>query len=448
MLRSWSCVVLAGSLLAPFAPAREIVIVEGPAAGTYVALQAAIDAAGDGDVLLLGPGSHPAFTIDGKGLTLAAMPNASVGVGFGSQVKNLPAGSFVLLERLASAGTPISGADGLILTNNVGHVRLQGCSWRGANGLGSPSGIHGGDGVWIDSCARVVLVGCDANGGAGKNSAAFTPPGGDGGAALRASASTIAIHQCLLRGGQGGTAGGDGGDGANLTQSVLFAAGAMAIGGNGGNAPSPGMCEGSGGDSLELTTSEARLLDLEYVRGASGVGAAPLGCQGVNGKTRNVVQSLVWLEDGEARVLSGPSFVRDTQPLALSITGQALDTALLRTNRRPSWSYGAAAVGPLLVPAGEAGSMRLLGVVPPSGSLASSVLPRPLASGRIARVDFAQLIADPQQGARFNASPLHVVVFDDNAGPDCNSNGVPDAFDIASGASVDLDLDGRPDECP
>jgi hypothetical protein len=448
MLRSLSRVVLGVSLLAPFAQARDIVVVEGPAAGVYVALQDAIDAARDGDVLLIGPGSHPAFILDGKGLTLAAMPNASVIVGYGSQVRNVPAGSFVLLERLVSGGAPLSGADGLILTNNAGHVRLQGCSWRGANGLGSPAGIHGGDGVWIDSCARVVLVRCDALGGAGKNSAAFVPPGGDGGAALRASASKIAIHQGTLRGGQGGTAGGDGGDGVRATHSELFAAGALLIGGNGGNAPSPGLCEGSGGDSLELATSEARLLDLEYVRGASGAGAAPAGCNGVNGRTRNVLQSLVTFEAGAARVLSGPSFVRDSQPLVLAIEGSALDTARLRTNRRAAWNWGATAIGPLLVPAGEAGSLQMLGVVPPSGQLAAIVAPRALASGRIARVDFAQLIADPSQGARLHASPLHVVVFDDNAGPDCNSNGVPDAFDIATRASLDLDFDGRPDECP
>jgi hypothetical protein len=31
--------------------------------------------------------------------------------------------------------------------------------------------------------------------------------------------------------------------------------------------------------------------------------------------------------------------------------------------------------------------------------------------------------------------------------PDCNSNAVPDACDISTGASIDVDLDGTPDEC-
>ena len=34
-----------------------------------------------------------------------------------------------------------------------------------------------------------------------------------------------------------------------------------------------------------------------------------------------------------------------------------------------------------------------------------------------------------------------------NASPDCNANGLPDAEDVASGASQDADGDGLPDEC-
>ena len=435
------------ALLAPLAAARDVVIVEGPAAGTYAVLQDAIDAAHSGDVLLLGPGAYSAFTIDGKGLTLAAMPGAFVSVGFASAVINLPAAEFVVLERLTTGGAMPSGADGLTLVNNAGHVRLQGCAWRGANSFGS-GGSAGGDAVSIDSCARVAFVRCSAIGGAGKHSGSAFPLGGRGGDGVRARQAVLAIHDCAMSGGHGGSNGGGGGDGLNAAQSVLFAAGSLMAGGDGGDATTSALCEGDGGDALELLGSEARLLDLEYERGAAGQGAGPFGCVGVNGRTRNVSQSTVVFENGAARALSAPSFVRDSDPLALDVFGQALDTARLRTHRRPAWTYGAAAVGPLLVPAGQAGSLRLLGVAPSSGQLASSVQPRPLAAGRIARVDFLQLIADDAQGARFNASPWHVVVFDDNAGPDCNGNGVPDVFDIATGASLDLDLDGQPDECP
>jgi hypothetical protein len=446
MLHRLVHVIFAAPLCASIAQARDVLIVEGPAAGAYATLQAAINAAQDGNVLLLGPGAYAAFSLDGKGLTLAALPGAAVSVGYGSLVQNVPASSYVVLHGLSTGGAMPSGVDGLALVNNAGHVRLEDCTLRGANSFAGGT-IRGGEALWIDACARVALVGCNATGGNGKNSGSALTAGGSAGDGVRLRDSTLALHGCELRGGRGGVNGGEGGDGVNAQQSVLFVAGSQLSGGEGGDALTSALCTGDGGDGWELLTTSARSLDNQFTPGAAG-GGAQTDCPGVVGAAQELVQASVVVEPGAARRLACPTFVRDTQLLQLAVTGEPLDVALLRTNRRATWTYGASAIGPLLTPAGPSGSLKLLGAIQPSGALNASVQPRPLAAGRIARVEFLQLLCDDALGARYNASPRHVVVFDDAAGPDCNSNGVPDAFDIAAGGSLDLDLDGQPDECP
>ena len=76
-------------------------------------LQAAIDAAADGDVLLLAGGFHGIdVVIDGKALTLATDDVVQAAMAQ-LTVRNLPAGSRVLLRGLLVTGTSLGAQAGL-----------------------------------------------------------------------------------------------------------------------------------------------------------------------------------------------------------------------------------------------------------------------------------------------------------------------------------------------
>ncbi len=68
--------------------------------------------------------------------------------------------------------------------------------------------------------------------------------------------------------------------------------------------------------------------------------------------------------------------------------------------------------------------------------------------GRVALLDgdsfYVTADAANQNGTGLTSGEVYTYRID---GPDCNANGIPDACDIYSGASVDGDADGVPDEC-
>src|SRR5688572_1658513 len=74
--------VLIGLAFVPALPAiataGHVRIVDASGSAPFTSIQAAIDAAVDGDVLLVGAGTYPGFTVDGKGLVLLAPSSALV----------------------------------------------------------------------------------------------------------------------------------------------------------------------------------------------------------------------------------------------------------------------------------------------------------------------------------------------------------------------------------
>lgn len=436
---------LAAATLSTAARAQ-VVIVDGASAGTYPDIQSAIDAAADGDVLLVGPGIYAAFTIDVKGVSVFAMPGSSTYVAVPVVVRNLPSSSRVVLHGLQSSGVGPSASPGLKLENDVGHIRVQDCSWTARSAFGSGP-IAGGDGANVANCAHVVLAHCTLRGGAGKPAGTFPfPNGGNGGSGVNATNSTVALLDSLCSGARGGDAGfgGTGGDGVRASNAMLFASGSELSGGAGGAAPTTAWCSGAGGNGLWLQSGEARVLDNLYLRGAGGLGGGQ-GCAGGPGVAKLSSGTLVELA-GSAREVDGPAIVGDATPFPLTVAGEDSDVARLRIGRRPSWTYAATPIGPQLVPTSSA--TVLLGVIPSSGALVAQVHSAPVGAPRLARVDYLQLVVDDASALRFLGEARHTLVFDDAAGPDCNGNAVPDAFDIATGASADNDFNGVPDECP
>jgi hypothetical protein len=82
----------------------------------YVGIQPAIDAAANGDILDIAPGSYSSFTIDGKSLTLVGSGSASTTVGGTTIVGNVPFGSRTTIHRMTLSklqvgGTPLQSGD-------------------------------------------------------------------------------------------------------------------------------------------------------------------------------------------------------------------------------------------------------------------------------------------------------------------------------------------------
>lgn len=65
-------------VLSLVSPAAAGVLTVGPSGQMFTSPQAAVDAAVDGDVVLVHPGSYFAFTVDGKALAVVAGGNVTV----------------------------------------------------------------------------------------------------------------------------------------------------------------------------------------------------------------------------------------------------------------------------------------------------------------------------------------------------------------------------------
>jgi hypothetical protein len=445
MRRQWlRC--LAGLFTLP-AFAGQVVIVDGPAAGTYVDIASAVAAAQEGDVLLVGPGSYGAFTIDGKSLSVFAQDPTRSFVAQPIVVRNIPAGASVVLHGLQSTGSGTVGADALAIENVQGDVRVQACRLTGRRGFfASGSTPTGGDGAYVVGSPRVVFVDCVLTGGKGADGSTWNL-GGTGGNGLQASQSSVAVVATRCVGGSGGAGGtcGLGGDGARLFGVQASFVAASIEGGSGGAAPFQAWCSGDGGDGLEAWQSTVRRLDTEVARGALGSGG-DWTCAGSNGDTLVGDASHVF-ESGVRRPLELSPFGFASQPVPATVTAFAQDSLSLRASRRGVFNLDPVPAGPLLVAAPPGSHVTFLGVVPFNGTFLASFTPRPLAGARLVRVDRLQLVVDSAAG-RLLGEPAVLAVFSPALGPDCNSNGLPDTFDIATGGSLDVDLDGIPDECP
>src|SRR5262245_26298289 len=177
------------------APARAgVIVVEGEAAVLFDA----IDAAAEGDILLIKPGSSGGFldslTIDGKSLTLV-VDGGTYTLGQLS-VRNLAAGQQVTLRNLTLGPTltPFSpiGSDSAALNvvDCAGAVWVDTCTLApppttpGLFGF-SPHGLHG---LTALNSQDVVVSDCTITGGHGTNESgscglpgyAASSPGGDG----------------------------------------------------------------------------------------------------------------------------------------------------------------------------------------------------------------------------------------------------------------------------
>lgn len=129
-----------------------VIVVDWQGGGDFTQLQPAIDAASDGDVLLIKSGGYSGFVLDGKSLVLQGDPFARVSpIEGGSIVRNVS--GEVVLRNLEFGTTGAFPQKNLTILENSGSVLLDACQFR--------SGIPG---LRVVNSAAVTFVECVVEG--------------------------------------------------------------------------------------------------------------------------------------------------------------------------------------------------------------------------------------------------------------------------------------------
>jgi predicted outer membrane repeat protein len=453
--------------------------------GSFATIQAAVDAAHDGDVILVRSGSYGAVTIDGKSVRLIADVNAQVSIAGTLTVKNIPAAKSVVVAGIGVVGGmqyPTS-LPALALSNDLGCVRFQSCVLHGGTGVTgggcNPGGV-GGAGAAIASSSRVSFSACQLFGGDGYGDTFVACLGGLGGSGGTMSASSVALYDCVVRAGNGGGVdsqvnyhGGQGGEAWLVNDQLLFASRTHFVGGSGGS----GFFGGSGGDGLSVQTGASVELVSCTFAGGNGV-SGDGGSDGSDGSGQSGAGSSHTFANS-ARVFSAPWLVADTSALSVTVFGQPGDRVWIASGE-PAHHFAPAYAGVRLETWPVWLAVTPLGTMPSSGAM-TVTMTLPLDSPAAAATTYVlQGFIIDAEGHTLLGSPMHTTVLrcavlapdcngngvydgcdiltassadcDANAVPDdceadCNGNGVADACDIANGTSVDLNHDAIPDEC-
>ncbi|QDU83408.1 hypothetical protein Pla163_05070 [Planctomycetes bacterium Pla163] len=212
----------------------------------FLDLPAAVAAATDGETLLVKPGTYSAFVLFDKGIDIVADTSGGTGTvtcNGGPSIRQLSAG-----KRATLRGLKIVNANeaGLQIKSCAGDVWIEDCKMTGAQGDGTftdpdphPNGYAGAE---IATSARVVFNRCTITGGLGADYLPLVGIHGNGGPGVYVRASSVALYQCAIKGGNGGSvadddapwSGGDGGIGLQVFSGETMCSGCTIAGGIGG----------------------------------------------------------------------------------------------------------------------------------------------------------------------------------------------------------------------
>jgi hypothetical protein len=424
-------------LLVPLGSAGGVRIVDSSGQRNFADIQPAIDAAVDGDVLLVGAGNYAGFALDAKSLWIVAVPAGAQEVTTGN----------ITLQNQVGGPSVLCGFSAGVLTvaNCSAHVVLQSCSF--AAPTYQFSGLH----HRVDASSRVVLAACELIGGPGLDCSAC-PIGNRGSNGLTVSSSVVAAYDCTFRGGPGGYTAhdtGNGGHGLELEDGAWFcASGCSFFGGASGDGPTCGggqgaWCGFAGYGLYARPGCEFRGLSSSYAGGLGGSGC----CASIPGAPYDCPGTCDFLP-GAARVFDLAYLSADRAPWSVSVTGIAGDQVFLERSTSPVFQYEPSLSGVCtsVLPPFATGTPA--GILPATGSLRVSVRQRLLPDGLLARPYYLQGRVIESGGATVLGSPLHVLSLDWNSLPDCNANGIQDYAEVIAGITPDADHDLVPDGCP
>ena len=316
-----ACLFAAPTLAAP------ATLTVGPG-GAFADIQSAIDAAVDGDIILVEPGTYEPFVIAVKGVTVRALTGFTVDDTSGSgvvRIVGVPPGQRAAIEGMQM--TSVFGTEvGILAEFCLGEVvveqvtitdpggdaifHAEGCSnlfVTDLTVLSSPTRIFfpaspvpvsvksssasfhrltvNGSGTFeclqVGENARVTLSASTLSGPKGFDSAGciFDPDGGIGGAGavvVDADLTVVGDGGDAIRGGPGGTgscgSGGDGGPGVQVkgTSNVIVSSSSILVGGPAG---SGGGGPGSPGPASDGPVDSSQILPLLTMSGIEALGS-------------------------------------------------------------------------------------------------------------------------------------------------------------------------------
>lgn len=404
--------VAMGLVLAGGARAQGVVWTVGGVAPDFLTVQEGVDAAGEGDVLLIRPksgGYGEAVLVSGKSLSFVADDGPPVSIdhpGLAAlRVENLGPG-----QSFHARGLSLRGRPALELAQNQGPVLIEDSVLAGFQPISVlPEAGHG---AVVQDCGAVTFVRCQMEGG---HDAGFAPSffPYQGGIGLVATDSTLHLYEVTAQGGFGSSAdgfdgidGGDGGDGARLQDSFLFAAASALAGGTGGPITNF-LClasDGPGGDGLAaLGASDVYELDSTFTGGLSGLGY----CEGTPGQP--VVGSAISLP-GDYRSLTAASPVREGELSTSTYVGQPGDLVfgIWGVRQEPVFYqvFGGTVLPQVL-------AAVLLGTIPAGGTLAFSLPLGQLPPGVDSLSLYSQAVILPASSPLILTNGTGVVILDD-----------------------------------
>ena len=380
---------------APLPPPVGNVFVVDDSGGPGVAftdLQPAVDAAVDGDVLLVKSGTYSGFTIDGKALILQADTGHQVLVKstafLPAVVKNLDADQSVVLRGIDLDGGSLGGllppnntptyVGGFASNDNAGNVWVEDCQI-----LGTATAAR------VCNSSSVVFVRCQLRSeDLGGNISFLGVPGGS---SLDCEDSEVHLYGSSFQGGGGSSFEGlsacDGGHGARLDGGFLFASDCSFAGGSGGN--SVVEC-GDGGHGLFLQAGapDAWTLGASFQGGPSVPG---IFCMTPAGSEVAVESGVHTAIPRAPLSMSASSPVREGASVALTFEGPPGAFLFLTIGRGPLSVFSASLNGSKLV--ARPRYTFSLGPIPASGVLETGAPLVPLRGPLGFRVQASYLLA-------------------------------------------------------
>lgn len=328
--------------LAPSARAQAVLVVDDDGGGAFTTIQAAVDAAAPGDVVLVEGGSYPPFSILGKSVVVHASTDDRPVVSGPVVVQNVGASDAVSIRGLSIREVPsvvlLASAPVLSVVSCDGPVWIEDVSTND----GAPTPGRSATTTLVASSASVSFVRCSLRAGTDPQSLAPAVT------ALRAFESGVQLYESLLVGGadtvtQPRNSAGVGRPGLQVEGGEVFLSGCDVRGGGGPfglDFPVCMQCDGGdGGAGLVQIGKDPHVtvVDSTIVGGAGGLADDPTtgplcfnpSCSdGVDGPDTVVTAGALDRVTDPLRSMAGSSPVRDGETLTVSLAGEPGDLAV------------------------------------------------------------------------------------------------------------------------
>lgn len=402
--------------------------------GHHAEVQAAVDAAGEGDLIVVRPGHYAPFTVAGKSLTIVAEAPRTVWftalTGHAIEVRDLGASQSVVLRDLVALRGSNDTSATVRVANAAGEVRFEGL-------------LAGHDAGWPGQRSLEL-----------EGSGDFTAVESGFAQGVLAVESTASFVDCRLQGAQGrdcsaiglATAGSPG---VEVIGGSVLVADSVVRGGDGGAGDLVVICcDATGGPGARLSGFGTTLTVRDSVV-ASGSTGGGLACA-IGSPAYDVQSGLVLTESGATPTGGFASeWAQVTGTSAVTLRADTGQVQWIGFSLAPAQLPTPAALGDLLL----APPLLLVSNLGTSDGFTTGLtVPVPYVAPGLPPLDlFAQTLAvDPLDGPvlgvrdRIRIQDLATAIAGD---ADCNGNGVLDSYELFTGALRDDDRNGVPDAC-